>query len=122
MNNHLVIHTDPVPKPRMTRRDVLAKRPCVLRYRYYLDTLRDRFKRENYVMGNRIKIIFFLKMPKSWSKKKQNEYEETEHESKPDLDNLVKAVCELHHRDQEINLLFAYKIWSRVGQVQITNI
>ena len=39
-------------------------------------------------------IIFFIPVPKSWSKKKKKLYHGTLHQSKPDLDNLMKAMID----------------------------
>ena len=42
MNTSVVYPITPVPKPRMTRRDRWAKRPCVLRYWAFKDEVRLR--------------------------------------------------------------------------------
>ena len=39
-------------------------------------------------------ITFFIPVPKSWSKKKKKLYHGTLHQSKPDLDNLLKAATD----------------------------
>lgn len=39
-------------------------------------------------------IIFFIPVPQSWSKKKKKLYHGTLHQSKPDLDNLLKAMTD----------------------------
>lgn len=39
-------------------------------------------------------ITFYIPMPKTWSKKKRNQYHGTLHQSKPDIDNLTKAVLD----------------------------
>jgi Holliday junction resolvase RusA-like endonuclease len=62
-------------------------------------------------------------MPKSWSKKKRKAMNLQPHESKPDLDNLLKgfkdALCEndsfVHTYDQ------IKKVWGERGQVIIMN-
>ena len=60
---------EPVPKPRMTRKDRWSNRPCVVRYYQYKDEL-------NLLWGNQVikqpcHLIFHLPMPKSWSRKKR---------------------------------------------------
>ena len=111
---------NPVPKPRMTFRDRWggkSKRPIVERYHNYLDTLRDAFKKEDFVMGNSLIIVFLIPM----AKKKKLQFEGRVHQNKPDLDNLIKAVCELHQKDQEIFSVVAQKFWATEGKVTIIN-
>ena len=64
-----IVHIKPVGKPRMTRRDVWAKRPVVLRYRAFKDVLKANYSHLSNV--NALYMEFHLKMPKSWSKKKR---------------------------------------------------
>ena len=116
------IKTTPVPKPRMTFRDRWggkSKRPIVERYHNYLDTLRDAFKKNDFKMGNSLIIIFLMPMAESWSKKKKLQFDGRVHQNKPDLDNLIKAVCELHEKDQEIFSVVAQKFWATEGCVII---
>lgn len=39
-------------------------------------------------------IKFFIPVPKSWSKKKKKQYHQTLHQSRPDLDNYLKALVD----------------------------
>jgi Holliday junction resolvase RusA-like endonuclease len=39
-------------------------------------------------------ICFFIPVPPSWSKKKKKLHHGSLHQSKPDLDNLLKALCD----------------------------
>lgn len=36
----IILDIEPVAKPRMTKKDKWAKRPCVMKYRAYKDMLR----------------------------------------------------------------------------------
>ena len=63
-------HITPIAKPRMTRRDKWAKRPCVERYFAYRDLVR---LHKVFFPEFWAHVIFFLPMPKSWSKKKRLE-------------------------------------------------
>ena len=112
-----VIRVDPVAKPRMTRRDVWKKRPSVLAYRAYADTLRARYAGP---LPDEVVIIFTLPMPRSWSARKRDRMRGQPHRAKPDLDNLEKAVLDaLHPRDQEVWRKAGVKIWGDAGSVTI---
>lgn len=101
----------PVPKPRQTRADKWLKRPCVLRYREYADRLRAIVKPQPLDVHG-LDLEFHLPMPKSWSMKKCQLMDGKPHRQKPDLDNLVKAVCDaLLDRDEVIYKLTATKQW-----------
>jgi Holliday junction resolvase RusA-like endonuclease len=54
-------------------------------------------------------IIFFIPVPKSWSKKKKKLYHGTFHQSKPDLDNLLKAIGD--------SLMFEDKVVAHYGEL-----
>ena len=101
----------PVPKPRMTRRDVWAKRPCVLRYRAFKDAVRDHRVILPECGGS---ITFYLAMPKYWSKKKKETMNGQGHQQVPDLDNLLKALSDAVHLDDSKIWMFrrVQKLWS----------
>ena len=42
----------------------------------------------------RLRVVFDMPIPKSWSKKRKNEAAGCYHTSKPDLDNLQKALLD----------------------------
>jgi Holliday junction resolvase RusA-like endonuclease len=123
--NTLVWNIDPIPKPRMTQRDKWLKPPRkpVMQYRFYKDALVALSIKHKYVVKNPLSIIFVIAMPTSWSKKKRQRMANQPHESKPDLDNLIKgfkdALCEndsfVHTYDQ------IKKVWGERGQLIITN-
>lgn len=108
----------PIPKPRMTRRDKWAQRPCVMRYRAFKDELRDSL--ENIPFPTDVLIVLFgIPMPKSWSKKKKNEMWSRPHAAKPDIDNLLKALIDaVMIEDQSIHTVFAQKVWSEEGYIR----
>ena len=86
----MIYHIEPVAKPRQTRSDKWKKRPCVLRYRAFADECRL----QNVDVYNGCSIIFYIKMPKSWSKKKKEQMVLKPHTQKPDLDNLLKSLMD----------------------------
>jgi len=90
--NQLTGFLTPIPKPRMTQRDVWAKRPCVLRYRAFCDELRLHAKAQGFTLPERFEIRFWMPMPKSWTETFKAKMLHTPHQQKPDLSNLLKAV------------------------------
>lgn len=107
----------PCPKPRMTRKDKWAKRPCVLRYRAFKDECRIR-NVELPDVG--IRVIFGIPMPKSWSKKKRQDMKYKPHLQTPDLDNLEKALCDaVLDDDSRVWNMWGSKIWSEEGFIFI---
>ena len=69
-------------------------------------------------------LLFEFEVPKSLSKKKKQERQGKPHASKPDLDNLVKAVLDayngiLYADDSQITNLVAYKVWACEGKTTI---
>jgi Holliday junction resolvase RusA-like endonuclease len=107
----------PQPKVRMTRSDKWRKRPAVVRYFEYCNRLRE--------LGATLpecgsKITFFLPMPQSWSKKKREAMNGKPHQQKPDLDNLIKALCDaIHKEDQHIWQYEACKLWGVEGSIEV---
>jgi Holliday junction resolvase RusA-like endonuclease len=66
-----------------------------------------------------------FEMPKSWSKKKRSESHGILHGSKPDADNVLKAVedaltdCGVWNDDAQVALAFISKRWSETPQTEI---
>jgi Holliday junction resolvase RusA-like endonuclease len=119
------IKINPVGYVRRTRADAWRKRPVVLNYYAYLDELR--LKLNNFKLGNSFEITFGLPFPKSYSKKQRIELLEKPHQVKPDLDNLIKAVCDGlresgEDNDSRIYNFSAKKVWSEEGFIIIKNI
>lgn len=71
-----------------------------------------------------LEVNFALAMPPSWPKKKRKELLGMPHSGKPDLDNLVKFVCDALNRvlwddDRKIVSIKASKIWSDEGYIEL---
>lgn len=118
-----ILDVEPVAKPRMTRRDKWAKRPCVMRYWDYCDDLRlaiEDIDAELYKEGH-LAIIFILPMPSSWSAKKRAKMKDQPHTKRPDLDNLVKAYKDAVFKEDSIvhTYDFMSKIWGETGRIII---
>ncbi len=88
----------PVGKPRMTRRDKWAKRTVVENYHDFKDAFRLAAYQAGYrEQGARVQEIHaraYLALPKSWPKKQKAASMGRPHTSKPDADNILKAVAD----------------------------
>jgi len=113
----MIYDITPVPKPRQTQSDKWKKRPCVMRYRAFADECR--LKKVNiHDMGDT--VTFWMPMPKSWSKKKKEEMDQTPHQQRPDIDNLTKALLDaLFKEDCTVWSICTHKIWAYKGAIEI---
>lgn len=117
-----VIHTDPVPAPRMTRSDKwrTPRRPCVQRYFDYRDTLQLAIG-DLPIVPDELHCVFHVAMPDSWSKKKRVEMLGKPHRTRPDRDNLDKAISDaLFLEDGGVWKGSQEKRWSEQGRVELT--
>lgn len=106
----------PCPKPRMTRADKWKQRPEVMRYRAFCDEVRLK----KVAFDNGCNVIFILPMPKSWSQKKWAQMLGQPHQSRPDADNLIKALGDaLYSDDSHLWHYAVTKLWGEVGQIRI---
>ena len=102
----------PCPKPRMTRRDVWKKRPCVVRYREWADRARACAPADLTQEPVCLNMVAYLPMPESWPKKKREAMRGQLHRQKPDLDNLAKSCADsLFESDQCIAFGTFVKRW-----------
>jgi Holliday junction resolvase RusA-like endonuclease len=113
---------DPMGAPRMTRADSWKRRPCVLRYRAFKDALRFHFKLHGIAIPPnpvRVSLQFLIPIPVSWSQKKMAAHIGKPCTSKPDIDNLSKAVLDSlwPDADQQIHDLHATKKWDAIGSI-----
>ncbi|HQB08132.1 MAG TPA: RusA family crossover junction endodeoxyribonuclease, partial [Rectinema sp.] len=100
-------------KPRMTRRDKWLNPPRkpVAAYRDWSHKLRSFITN---VPNNAVQLdwVAYLPMPKSWSKKKKEFMKGQAHRSKPDKDNIDKAIMDaLFERDECIAFGSQSKRW-----------
>lgn len=110
-------HITPIPKPRMTQSDKWKKRPPVLRYRAFCDEVRlNRIS----LPESHYHVIFVIPMPPSWSKKKRSEMDGKPHQTKPDKDNLEKALLDaIFEDDCRIWDGRVTKLWGEAGKIII---
>lgn len=59
-------------------------------------------------------------MPKTWSKAKRDKMDGMPHKTKPDIDNLMKALLDaIYGEDCQIWKISAEKRWGVIGQIEI---
>ena len=121
-----VFKTNPMPKPRMTRADRWKKRPIVVKYWAYKDSIREEQGDFRFPHGG-AEVTFYMEMPKSWSKKKKVENLGKPHQKKKnsDLDNLLKALWDALVWDEEdddgmIWSCKANKFWSDDPRIEVS--
>ena len=116
----MILEVAPFAKPRMTQRDRWAKRQIVRDYFAFRDPVKQEIERLLALQNNEDKnksweeldIVFFIPMPKSWSKKKRSEMAGTPHKQRPDLDNYIKGLLDaLLEEDCKVWRVSARKIW-----------
>jgi len=108
---------EPIGAPRMTRADVWKKRPVVLRYREF----RDACRAAGVVVPDAgARVTFCLPMPPSWSKRKRAEMDGKPHQSKPDADNMLKALLDaLYDDDAVVWDIAVRKVWAQQGAILV---
>lgn len=107
----------PVPKPRMTRSDSWKKRPAVVRYWAFKDSLHELVRGD---LDPRFAVQFNVAMPVSWSKKKRSEMLGKPHQQKPDVDNYLKALMDaLCSDDSYVYDVHCTKYWAEEGSIEL---
>ena len=123
---YIKVDGQPIAKPRMTRRDKWASRPCVLRYWAWKDKALARL----YKMGGHpeglipywVDVFAVIEPPKSWSlKKKKEALEFGYHSGKPDIDNIYKGVLDaLIPEDKTVSYGVMHKMWGANPHTRVT--
>jgi len=89
-------------------------------YRAFADDLRYQAKKLGFIVPAELKVYFYAKMPDSWSKKKKEGMCGKPHQSKPDIDNLVKAFLDaLCEDDSYVWKITATKYWAEKGEIVV---
>lgn len=113
---------NPIGKPRMTRRDKWAQRPCVVRYRDWCDLARrcaGRIPPATDTLSVSWDAVF--EMPESWSESMKAKMDGQRHQSAPDRDNIDKALLDcLWKQDSGISdAEYIRKRWGRQGGLHV---
>lgn len=121
--NQIELDITPIAKPRMTRRDkwLNPSRPIVAAYWAFKNEIA--LKRRGFILPDAFRVLFYIPMPKTWSNRKKAEFSGTAHKQTPDLDNMIKALCDAFKvDDSEIYNIHAIKLWGETGKIKIEEI
>lgn len=116
---------DPMGKPRMTRKDKWAKRPCVMRYRAWADAARLVLKSQGGIPDGavirEVSWIAYFQVTPGWSKEKQAEMIGQPHRQTPDRDNIDKALLDAIFKDgdQHVTSGRIHKEWASTGRLYV---
>ena len=126
-----IIDVTPMGAVRMTKSDTWKldpnhadprkrQRDAVRRYFEYKNKVVSSCNECGYCLGETLDIIFYLPMPNSWSKKKKEAHQFKPHQSRPDIDNLLKAFMDaLKKEDSDVWKVTAEKRYSYTGFIVI---
>ena len=105
----------------MTRSDKWNTRRIVANYWDYKKEVAICFKGEQ--LPENYLLVFYLPMPKNWSKKKKNEQRNQPHTCRPDKDNLEKGFLDaLYTEDSQAWDGRVVKLWGEQGKIDIYQI
>jgi len=66
------------------------------------------------------KVVFYMPMPSGWSNREQEALWDKPHTQTPDLDNLLKALCDaVMLNDSKVWSVRAEKRWAYQGAIEI---
>lgn len=106
----------PAPRPRLGKHGTYNKKEYTEYKKAFLMLSQLQDKKE-YTGSLSLEIIFYMPIPKSWSKKKQALAVGKHHTSRPDTDNLLKTVLDALNGvyfkdDSQISVIHAKKVYS----------
>ena len=107
----------------MTRKDKWAKRPIVVRYYDFCNSLRMVAQGIHFDLPHEgARFVFHVPMPASWSMKRRKQFNGQPCRSAPDLDNYLKAVFDSLLPDDCMvwHIAGAEKRWAEKGAVEIS--
>lgn len=125
----IILFLNPCPAPRMTRSDKWKTNPnhidpkkrqrvCVQKYFQFKKDFKRLCDLNKWELKSEIKLKFILPVSDSWSNKKKNDMINKPHQQRPDLDNLVKAICDSFGVDDGfVSKIEAEKYWGEKGEI-----
>lgn len=116
---HFSIVINPMGAVRCNRSVAWKRTPSQEAYFAYKNRLRTAFG--DVTCPDEVKIIAYIKMPDSWSKKKKAALNGFPHRQKPDADNITKGVKDsLFKQDEAVWSESCKKFWAEKGLLEIT--
>lgn len=102
----------------MTRSDKWQKRPAVMKYFGFRNFIRLNANVMGYRLTEHLDITFIVPMPTSWSSKKRGENDGKPNQTRPDLDNYLKAFLDaMIDEDNFVWSVKATKVWGMEGKI-----
>lgn len=90
----------------------LKRKRLIQRYNKYKLDLFEESRLKQFIMPETgAHVVFYIPVPRSWSKKKKLQHHMEPHRSKPDLDNLIKAMKDAIMREDKT--IWEYKLTKR---------
>jgi Holliday junction resolvase RusA-like endonuclease len=117
------VYGRPVGAPRMTQRDNWKQRPCVMRYRAWKDEIRKVvcWDMPPVEQIQSVSWVAYFEPPTSWSAKKKAAALGKLHRSKPDRDNVDKAILDtLFKEDSGIASGMIEKRWGTPERIEVS--
>lgn len=109
----------PCPAPRQSRRDAFKPRPAVQRYHAFRDEVRIRHVQ---IPQPFYHVLFVIRMPTSWSHLTKAVHRGQPHQTKPDKDNLEKALLDsVYGEDKHIWNGWVTKVWGDWDLIAISS-
>ncbi len=102
----------------MTQQDKWKKRPATTKYWEWCDIAREHAgvsKEQKIDAEDFFGVVVFAhcSVPKSYSNKKREAMQGTFCRTKPDTDNIMKALCDaLFENDEKVCIMHGYKYWA----------
>jgi len=94
------------------------QRPAVTKYFAFKNLINLHANSLGFVLGKHIDAVYLCPMPDSWSAKKKERMNATPCETKPDTDNITKAIKDaLRKEDSDIWFEKAEKRWAYKGSI-----
>lgn len=128
----IVFNINPIGAPRMTRSDrwkldpnhkdprKRQRKPVTQYFKFRKDIMAQALKYGFKMPESDFHVVFIIPMSPSWPTKKQNQMNNSPHQLRPDVDNLIKAVKDsLCSEDSHIWDYRITKYWGRTGRIII---
>lgn len=112
----------PCPAPRQNKNSRFNpdKEKAIARYVAFKQEVK---LRKIHIPESNTLIVFYFKMPKSWTKKKKDSLRGKAHQQVPDLDNLLKALLDaVHEQDCRVWDYRARKLWCDRDGIEVTSL